>query len=293
MTKIKKYRLRKKYKVTFIVIILLVVSFIFIHDKNMNHLLKKSGDYVLNQEINSLRFAIKNDNIVNQEKGNSAEEKIKNNNAIFAVKEEKNPSPIIYIYNTHPGEKYKTRDEIGYTPDILLASKYLSEKLKSYELGNIYENRRVDEELIKNNLNFVSSYRISREFLEDINSKNKTIKYNFDIHRDAGTHAHTSLCDNNICYAKILLIIGLENNNHLENEKEALKIHNMLNEEVSGISKGILYKQGKGVNGIYNQDFSNRTFLIEIGGENNTIDEVYRTIDVLAKVIDRYIKEDK
>ena len=63
----------------------------------------------------------------------------------------------------------------------------------------------------------------------------------------------------------------------------------MLNDRVEKISKGILQKQGKGVNGIYNEDFSNRTILIEVGGENNKIEEVYNTLDILSDVIYDYI----
>ena len=244
---------------------------------------------MINKEITSLSNLSENLNLVEK---NNKKIDYKNNDAIFTVKEEKNYDPIVYIYNTHPDEKYKSRDELSYTPDIKLASKYLKEKLKEYDIYSIVESRSVSEELSKNNLNYVSSYRISRKFLEDVNLTNNSIKYNFDIHRDAGTHAYTSLCIQNVCYAKILMIIGLENSNYKENEKEALKIHNLLNDEVNGISKGILYKQGKNVNGVYNQDYSNRTLLFEIGGENNTIDEVYRSIDILAKVINKYIKED-
>ena len=58
------------------------------------------------------------------------------------------------------------------------------------------------------------------------------------------------------------------------------------------LNRGILQKQGPKVNGVYNEDFSNRTILIEVGGENNTIDEVYNTVDVLSEVISEYIKEE-
>ena len=50
-------------------------------------------------------------------------------------------------------------------------------------------------------------------------------------------------------------------------------------------------KSGKWVNGIYNQDFDENVFLIEVGGQYNNIEEVKNSIDVLAKVIFEYVKE--
>ena len=46
---------------------------------------------------------------------------------------------------------------------------------------------------------------------------------------------------------------------------------------------------GAGVNGIYNQDFSPNTLLIEIGGQYNSISEVNNTVEVLAEVLNEVI----
>ncbi len=53
-----------------------------------------------------------------------------------------------------------------------------------------------------------------------------------------------------------------------------------------------MQKKGPKVNGVYNEDFSNRTLLIEVGGENNTIEEVYNSLDVLSEVLISFIKEE-
>ena len=59
------------------------------------------------------------------------------------------------------------------------------------------------------------------------------------------------------------------------------------------ISRWILKKKGPGVNGIYNQDFSPETILIEVGGEKNTIDEVNNTLKIVAEVIRDYLRDEK
>ena len=48
-------------------------------------------------------------------------------------------------------------------------------------------------------------------------------------------------------------------------------------------------KGGSGVNGIYNQDFSPNTLLIELGGQYNSINEVNNTVLVLAEVLKEVI----
>ena len=51
-------------------------------------------------------------------------------------------------------------------------------------------------------------------------------------------------------------------------------------------------KSGKGVNGVYNQDFHANTMLIEVGGQYNNIREVNNSLKVLARILAEYIKED-
>ena len=208
---------------------------------------------------------------------------------MFFVKEVKENEPIIYLYNTHQTEKYQKESNSDFTPSILTATSYLKEKLNDKNLPTMMEYRSVSKILSDNNWKYGYSYKVSRTFIEDSVSKNPSIKYLFDIHRDSGSHNATTLCVNNKCYAKLLFLVGLENPNYAENQIYAEELHKMVNERIDKLSKGILQKQGKGVNGVYNQDFSNRTILIEVGGENNTIEEVYNTLDILTEVIYEYI----
>ena len=53
----------------------------------------------------------------------------------------------------------------------------------------------------------------------------------------------------------------------------------------------MLKKEGQNVNGIYNQDLSNNSLLIELGGVDNNIEEVLNTINAIADILEMYIKE--
>lgn len=274
----KKLKLRKNVAV-FINFFLLFLFVLFIKQSRfLNEFInKKSNNYVKKYYIKNIPTLSLNHN--------------KNNDDMFLVKEEKNTPPIIYIYNTHQTEKYLPNND-SFKPTVMHASKYLNEQFNKNDLPSIFENRNVNELLVENNWSYGSSYKVSRKYMEEAYKENNTIKYFFDIHRDAGSHTYTTLCIENKCYAKILFLIGLENPNYLENQLYAEELHKRLNEKVNGISKGILQKQGKKVNGIYNQDFSPRVILIELGGENNSVDEVYNTLNVLSEVLINYIKEE-
>ena len=96
-----------------------------------------------------------------------------------------------------------------------------------------------------------------------------SLKYFIDIHRDSLKKDKTYIRIGDKDYAKVLFIVGLENENYNENLEFTNKINDKLNEYYPGLSKGIYKKEGPGVNGVYNQDNSRHTILIEIGGVEN------------------------
>ena len=58
------------------------------------------------------------------------------------------------------------------------------------------------------------------------------------------------------------------------------------------MSKGIYQKEGRGVNGVYNQDNSKYTILVEIGGVENTIDEVLNSTLAFTDCFMEVIKDE-
>ena len=104
-----------------------------------------------------------------------------------------------------------------------------------------------------------------------------------DIHRDALNRDRTTVDHEGVSYAKVAIVIGQENGNYRWNEALAERISDRMNELVPNISRGLLPKKGHGVDGNYNQDLSRNLLLIEIGGIDNTEEEINRTIAVLSK----------
>ena len=208
--------------------------------------------------------------------------------------ETKKENPTIYIYNTHQTEEYKPTSYLEYSvnPNVLMASYILEEQLSKKGHVVLVEEESVSRLRTTLGLNYAGSYKVTRSMMENAKKNNPTLKYYIDLHRDSLTRDKTTLTVDGKSYAKILFIVGLENSNYQENLDFTNKISDLLNQKVKGLSKGIYKKEGPLVNGVYNQDFSNRVILIELGGNENTIDEVYRSLIVLGEVLDEVIKND-
>ena len=204
-------------------------------------------------------------------------------------------NPLIYLYNSHQLENYNNDSLLAYgiTPNVLMASYLLKEKLNSNGLATIVEDTNMTEFLSLNNWDYSSSYKASRIFLLDKQNTHPTIKYYFDIHRDSVNKKLTTVNINNKSYARILFVVGLEHSNYQENLNNANKLNSIIDKKYPGLSRGIYKKEGPGVNGIYNQDISSKVFLIELGGIDNNIEEVLNTINALTDTITTYINQNE
>lgn len=203
-------------------------------------------------------------------------------------------NPIIYIYNSHQLENYDSQnlDIYGITPNVLMASYLLKEKLNSRGLSTIVEDANMSEFLSINGWDHSSSYKASRIFILDKKNKYSSLKYFIDVHRDSVSKSVSTVNISGKSYARILFVVGLEHSNYASNLKTMENINEICNKYYPGLSRGIYKKEGAGVNGIYNQDISPNSILIEIGGVDNNIDEVLNTIEAISNILYYYINGD-
>lgn len=217
---------------------------------------------------------------------------IKEEQTIPVTKEEK--TPLIYIYNSHQTEEYTPSSFVEYSvmPTVQMNNYILEEKLEEANYNTIVEEKNIKQVLNEHGWNYAGSYNASRIFLEEAKDNYPTLKYFIDVHRDSLPKERTTVTIDNKNFASILFLIGLENPNYSENLAFTEKINEKINEKYPTLSKGIYKKQGEGVNGVYNQDFSPFTILVEMGGPENTIDEILNTSlafsECLIEVIDEY-----
>lgn len=190
----------------------------------------------------------------------------------------------IYIYNTHQKEAYSD----GKT--VVDASNYIKEKLKDSNINTLVEDKDITEFMRVNNISYSNSYYASKFFVEDALKDNK-YDLIIDLHRDALAKEYVTLKNKNKSYAKILFVVGGENKNCKVNYKLANDINNKIKSKYPKLTRGVIVKSGKGVDGVYNQNLNANMILLEVGSENSSFDEVKNTLDLIVPIIGEYINE--
>ena len=196
------------------------------------------------------------------------------------ILEEKIILPSIYIYNSHQTEEYSPSSfaEFSVNPTVMVADYIMADIFRKAGLGVIVEERSIKDILNQNKWRYSYSYAASRILMEDVFKNNPTLTYFIDVHRDSLTKDRTTVTIDGKNYAKTIFLIGLENSKYEENLHFTTLINDKMNEKYPGLSKGIYKKGGDGVNGVYNQDFSSKAILIEIGGYENNLTEVLNSV---------------
>ncbi len=190
----------------------------------------------------------------------------------------------VYIYNTHQTEEYDAGNLANYNIDLTVytAANILKTKLDAYNIDAYVEERSIKEYLNKYGFNYNQSYKISRKFLETFEEK---VNLYIDLHRDSQTRDITTTTINNKTYAKVMFVVGTNYDTYNLNLALANKLNKYFQEFDPSITRGIFTRSS-----VYNQDFSSNVILLELGGPENTLEEIENTLEVFAKVIKQYLE---
>lgn len=221
------------------------------------------------------------------------EETVSNNyDSIENVVVEENKD-IVYIYNTFQTDKYKSNYFNSYSVSsyVTQASFMLKEYLSSFNIGSIVEEESVVKVLKEQNIMYSNTYAASRILMEEASKNHPDLEMFFDLQVSDYEREATTVEINGENYAKILFVVGTDNGTYLENQEFATELNGILESINPALSRGVSLRGGVGYQGVYNQDFSSKVLLIQVGGINNTIDEVNRSMKILAEVIATYKEE--
>lgn len=297
MSKRFKSKKRNNIKISKIIFIALVTFISFYLTYNIiyvSYLSKLSNKDIINHIIENSKNNKLSNNIIEEYKNPHI---ILNNNFNIIEKpsievENTNIEPIVYIYSTHETESYQDKylEVYNIKPTVKTMSYILKDYLNDYGINTIIEEKSITKILKDNKWSYKYSYEASKIAIKDTINNNKSLKLIIDLHRDSSSLTKTLLELENTKYARILFVIGGENKNYQENLNIAESLKELLEQEIPGITRGIITKKGEGVNGIYNQDLSTKSILIELGGQYNEIEELNNTIQILAKVILKYLE---
>ena len=125
----------------------------------------------------------------------------------------------VYIYNSHQLENYsKSNYEVyNITPSIMTASYLMQESLNKQGISSIVEESSFNDYIKQNNWDYNYSYQASRFFINLAKDNYKNLTYFIDIHRDSIKYDYSTIKINELMYAKVMFVVGLENPNYQSN----------------------------------------------------------------------------
>ena len=162
----------------------------------------------------------------------------------------------------------------------------MKEELKDLGISSLVEQRSITKEVNKRGLDYTGTYEVSFEYLKEMQTKHKTLKYYFDMHRDSvtGTPARTTI--NNKKYATMMFLVGTKNKNYQKNVKNLKYMENYLKKHYKGLVRETYYQS----HSAFNQFHDENMFLVELGGPDNTLEEIYNTTKALSEAIKYYVE---
>jgi stage II sporulation protein P len=237
-------------------------------------------------EENGKKVATLAGQALNQNKAKAAEK------ALVLLKKE-DMRKEVFIYHTHNRESYLpwlkgvTKPERAYDvqQNITLVGQRLAEELESRGVGALVSTT----DYAKIIPTFSKSYAYSLKTLKTALAENKDIQYVFDLHRDSQPKEKTTITIDGKPYAQIYIIIGKQNPSWKKNYELGVRFHKKVEELYPGLSKSVYTKMSG--NGEYNQAAFGQSILIEVGGVENTKEEVFRTTEAMAEAIAALIHE--
>ncbi|MGD6832183.1 stage II sporulation protein P [Sutcliffiella halmapala] len=199
----------------------------------------------------------------------------------------------VFIYHSHSRESFLpylkgvTNPDHASHPEVNVTQlgEKLQQELIDRGIGTDIDTTDTALGLKQKSWTYGKSYDITRPIVQEAIASNQDLNYLIDIHRDSGRRAATTIDINGESFAKLYFVIGKKNPNFEKNQAIANKIHQKLNEKYPGLSKGLFAPKVVATrNGLYNQDLSPNSLLIEVGGVDNTFEEMNRTLEVFADV---------
>ncbi|MGL3067076.1 MULTISPECIES: stage II sporulation protein P [Planococcus] len=203
---------------------------------------------------------------------------------------------VIYIYHSHSRETFlpylkKTdQPEEAYhsKANITLVGEMLGKSLKRRGIGTTVNSTDIVQELDSRGLDYGSSYAVSGEHVRAAQKENSDLEIFLDIHRDSIRKDSTTIELSEEDYAQLLFVVGTGHKEFEKNLAFTEDLHQQLEIQYPGLSKGILEKDSSQGNGVYNQNLSPNSVIVEIGGVDSTVEELHRTVEALAEVLSDY-----
>ena len=227
-------------------------------------------------------------------------EKIKEENA-DTIQMKGGDGPNVLIYHTHTTEAYRMTEEDQYkettewrtndqSKSVVVLGDILAEELEKYGFNVIHD--KTDHEPPK----LATSYSRSLETMQKYLEQYDTLEVMIDLHRDA-SNVETAqddvvTIDGQRC-ARVMFVVGTgekydEKPDWKSNYALANAVTNKLNAVTEDFARPIRVKTGR-----YNQHLTNKSMLIEVGHNANTLQEAKNSIPYVAKALSEVLSKEE
>lgn len=197
--------------------------------------------------------------------------------------------PVVLIYHTHASESYQPYTESNFHREekegtVREAGDILTAALEAKGIGVVHDTTLHDRP------SYDQSYSRSLERAKGLLQQNPTVKIVIDLHRDAaaysGNKGHVFVTADGGTAAQFALVVGQGNGNAAQLNAFAKEIHQLANRLYPGFSRGIIEKDYR-----YNQYISDCHLLLELGNNQNSIEDIRRSAALFAEVLAAWLKE--
>jgi stage II sporulation protein P len=192
----------------------------------------------------------------------------------------KEKGPLILIYHTHATESFVPESGAAFTQNLnqtVVALGALLARILENEYGIPVLHHKGVYDLPRN-----YAYEKARPELERLLKENPQIQVVIDLHRDGVARRVTTASLNGLETGRLLFVLGTRHQGWNSNLRFYYFLQGFLEESYPGLSRGLLKNDF-----VYNQHLHDRSLIVEVGGHENSMEEVKRSIPYLAKAIAR------
>lgn len=201
-----------------------------------------------------------------------------------------NSKPQVIIYHTHSTESYQPYSESNFhrvkkKGTVRDVGDVMTKELNRLGIGVVHD------ETIHDRPSYNESYDRSLETITSLMKKYPTAKYIIDLHRDAAAYAGNvgkTIQIEGETAATFSLVVGQNNANFSKLMAHAKKVSNKAESMYPGFGGRIIEKEYR-----YNEYIADNCLLLEVGNNQNRIEDVEITGKYFARVLAAVIKEEQ
>ena len=202
--------------------------------------------------------------------------------------------PLVLIYHTHGTEGYAEEGKVSYsasklprstdiTKNVVAVGTYLTEILNANGIPTVHDTTMHD------NGSYNTAYTNSAKSVKEYLKKYPSIKYAFDIHRDAlvgDTVVYKTLTyDESTPTAQLMFVVGTDeagadHDGWRRNLSFAVNAQHFLISRLNNIARPMSIRRSA-----YNQHYAHIGALIEVGTCANTLAEAKAATEILGEVL--------